>query len=172
MNNKDFYQAFEYSKRNAFLKIDNKATLCLFKIAEALTFLMKKKYGEALLLIGGTDIEIYRKINGDFQFIKNLHYSALGYAYFSLGEHKDALNMYKKIQILEGNQEHLPYLYNKRLCEGIIAYQENKIEESIKIFESSTDFLMRAQPYFYISVILVQRNFSTNMDPDLVMRVV
>jgi len=49
------------------------------------------------LLIGATDPEIYRQIHGDFVFIRNLHYSALGYAYFSLGEHKDALEMYKKI---------------------------------------------------------------------------
>jgi hypothetical protein len=45
MKQKDFYEAFEYSKRNNYIKIENKATLSLFKIAEAVTFEMKKKYG-------------------------------------------------------------------------------------------------------------------------------
>lgn len=47
---------------------------------------MKKKYGEAQLLIGGIDPDIYKDLKGNNDdFIKNLHYSALGYAYFSLG---------------------------------------------------------------------------------------
>lgn len=47
---------------------------------------MKKKYGEALLLIGAIDPEVYKELKGNNDdFIKSLHYSALGYAYFSLG---------------------------------------------------------------------------------------
>lgn len=37
----------------------------------------------------------------DKVFLNNLCCSALGYAYFSLGEHSDALKMYKKISLDE-----------------------------------------------------------------------
>lgn len=52
MKDKDFYEAFQYTKRISFLKIEHSKLGELSKLAEGVTFLMKKKYGEALLLFG------------------------------------------------------------------------------------------------------------------------
>lgn len=45
LKQKDFYEAFEYSKRSSFMKISSKSTDTLYKLSEGLTFLMKKKFG-------------------------------------------------------------------------------------------------------------------------------
>lgn len=52
MEERDFYEAFQYTKRMSFLKIESKKLLELSRLAEGVTFLMKKKFGEALLLFG------------------------------------------------------------------------------------------------------------------------
>jgi len=51
MKQKDFYEAFEYSKRNVYLKIEGKVTLSLLKMVEAMTLLMKKNFCEGLSLL-------------------------------------------------------------------------------------------------------------------------
>lgn len=97
-------------------------------------------------MIGAIDPNIYKSIHSSKNsiYLKNLHYSALGYSYFSLGEFKDAIKAYRSIESDSSESEHLAHCYNKRLCEGILAYKDGKLEESIKLFETSTDFLMRA----------------------------
>ena len=57
------------------------------------------------------------------------------------------------------------------LCEGILIHEEGKVEESIKLFEKSTEYLLRAEPYFYISVILVKKNLKEGAGSDMFMKV-
>lgn len=45
------------------------------------------------------------------------------------------------------------------------------MEEAIKCFEVSTEHLLRAEPYFYISVILVKKNLKEGASTDLFMKV-
>ena len=47
------------------------------------------------------------------------------------------------------------------LCEGIQCVKDGKLEEAIKTFESATDFLIRPEPYLFISVILIQRGLAS-----------
>jgi len=46
------------------------------------------------------------------------------------------------------------------------------LEEAVKVFESATDHLLRAEPYFYIAVILIQKNLHENNDSELFSRVI
>ena len=45
MEERDFYEAFQYTKRISFLKIESSKLVELERLAEGVTFLMKKKYG-------------------------------------------------------------------------------------------------------------------------------
>jgi tetratricopeptide (TPR) repeat protein len=44
MKERDFYEAFSYLKRTHLLKVRSRPTDSLLRLAEGLTFLMKKKY--------------------------------------------------------------------------------------------------------------------------------
>ena len=66
------------------MNINTQSIANLHKLSEGLTFLMKKKFGEALLMIGSIDTQIFKN-HYDFEFLRNLCLGALGYAYFSLG---------------------------------------------------------------------------------------
>lgn len=57
MIQRDFYEAFAYLKRSHIVKVKHKNIDHLLKLAEGVTFLMKKKYGEAILLIGSIQPE-------------------------------------------------------------------------------------------------------------------
>jgi tetratricopeptide (TPR) repeat protein len=74
-------------------------------MAEALIFLMKKKYGEAILIFGSIDPNTFSNLSENYHFAKNLYYNAFGYSYFSLGDHKEALKNYKKIEINIGDED-------------------------------------------------------------------
>jgi hypothetical protein len=44
MKERDYYEAFSYLRRTQMVKVKSKPTDNLMKLAEGLTFLMKKKY--------------------------------------------------------------------------------------------------------------------------------
>ena len=142
------------------MNLNNKSTATLHKLTEGLTFLMKKKFGEALLMIGSIDSAVFKGYH-DCVFLKNLCHNALGYAYFSLGEHEESLKIYQNIQLDQSDENHKPFFYNIHLCEGIQCVKDGKLEEAIKTFESATDFLIRPEPYLFISVILIQRGLAS-----------
>lgn len=62
-----------------------------------MTFLMKKKFGEAILMIGSITLPTYSHIKVHAHYLNNLYYDSMGYGYFSVGDHKTALSTYKKI---------------------------------------------------------------------------
>jgi hypothetical protein len=56
MKERDFYEAFSYLKRTHLIKVRSKPTDNLLRLGEGLTFLMKKKYAEATLLLGACQL--------------------------------------------------------------------------------------------------------------------
>lgn len=84
-------------------------------------------------MIGSIDAACFRD-SPEHGYLNNLCNSALGYAYFSLGEHSEALKMYRKIQLDEKDESHQAFFYNIKLCEGIEAYRLKKYDEAIRIF--------------------------------------
>lgn len=91
MKERDFYEAFTYLKRTHLLRVKSKPTDNLLRLAEGVTFLMKKKYAEAILLIGSCELDFKYSLREHSNFLQNLSLNALGFANFSLGNHESAL---------------------------------------------------------------------------------
>jgi hypothetical protein len=87
MKERDFYEAFTYLKRTHLLKVKSKPTDNLLKLAEGVTFLMKKKYAESILLVGSCDLDFKYTLKEHSVFLQNLSFNALAFANFSLGNH-------------------------------------------------------------------------------------
>ena len=71
----------------------------MLKQSEGMTFLMKKKFGEAILMIGSISVENFKESKENNDYLMNLFYDSMGYGYFSIGDHKTALTTYKKIKL-------------------------------------------------------------------------
>lgn len=56
MKERDFYEAFAYLKRTQMMKIKSKVNDQLLRLAEGVTFLMKKKYAEGIVLMGSCQL--------------------------------------------------------------------------------------------------------------------
>lgn len=87
MRERDFYEALSYLKRTLLTKIKSKVTDQLFKLSEGLTFLMKKKYAEAIDLMDSCEINFKYELAHHVPYLKNLLNNALAYGNFSLGNH-------------------------------------------------------------------------------------
>ena len=60
---------------------------------------MKKKFSEAIMMIGSIPLDAYEEVKDSTRYLKNLYNNSMGYGYFSLGDHTTALSTYKKIKI-------------------------------------------------------------------------
>lgn len=91
MKERDFYEAFTYLKRTTLMKVKSKPTDNLLKLAEGVTFLMKKKYAQAILLIGSCQLDYHHSLAEYTTYLYNLYYNSLAFGNFSLGNHDQAL---------------------------------------------------------------------------------
>jgi hypothetical protein len=103
----------------------------LFKLSEGLTFLMKKKYAEAIVLMGSCEIIFKYELAHHVPFLKNLLNNALAYGNFCLGNHEIALQFYHKIDHNEPNTDSVAASYNVSICEGILAYQNGHRDQAL-----------------------------------------
>ena len=87
MKERDFYEAFSYLRRTNLMRIRSKPTDNLLKLAEGLTFLMKKKYAESILLLGSCKLDFHHSLAKNSPFLNNLCLNGLAYGNFSLGNH-------------------------------------------------------------------------------------
>jgi tetratricopeptide (TPR) repeat protein len=85
-------------------------------MTEALISLIKKKYGEGILMLESIDCNTFKNLEENYLFVQNLYYNALGYSYFCLGDQKEALKMYKKIEVNIDDEDEPIHLFNVRLC--------------------------------------------------------
>jgi len=76
------------------MNVKSKATDQLLRLAEGVTFLMKKKYAEAIVLMGSCEINFSHELKLHMPFLKNLKSNALAFGNFSLGNHEIALELY------------------------------------------------------------------------------
>lgn len=91
MKERDFYEAFSYLKRTHLQKLKSRPTDNLLKLAEGLTFLMKKKYAEAILLIGSCQLDFQHSLQEYSSFLCNLYLNSLAYGNFCIKNHETAL---------------------------------------------------------------------------------
>lgn len=85
---------------------------------DGVTFLMKRKYKEGIEHL--TQL-VKTKVLGEF--LKPLVHSYRAYGYFCLGKHQKALN---DLEIIEAFQKlEKASVYNKLLCQGILASYDN-----------------------------------------------
>lgn len=60
MQMKDFYEALHYTKRAVYLKLEDSALMSgLTKSVEGITFLMKKKFTEAIMMIESAEVSAW-----------------------------------------------------------------------------------------------------------------
>jgi tetratricopeptide (TPR) repeat protein len=126
MRERDFYEAFAYLRRTQLMRVRSKPTDQLLKLAEGVTFLMKKKYAEAILLVGAAQLQFAHSLAGHSPFLLNLHANALAFAHFSLGNHQAALALYRQIVRDDPSTDFTASNYNIAICEGILHYQGAK----------------------------------------------
>ena len=91
MRERDFYEAFALLGRTTMLGIRSKPTNQLLRLAEGVTFLMKKKHAEGLLLVGSVQLNLKHSLAHQELFLNNLCHNALGFGNFSIGNHLHAL---------------------------------------------------------------------------------
>lgn len=87
MRERDFYEAFAYLKRTQMMKVKSKANDQLLKLAEGVTFLMKKKYAEGIVLMGSCQLNFKYELACHLRFLSNLLNNALAFANFNLSNH-------------------------------------------------------------------------------------
>jgi hypothetical protein len=69
------------------IKIKSKANDQLLKLAEGVTFLMKKKYAEGIVLMGSCLLHFQFELSSHIRFLNNLLNNALAFANFNLNNH-------------------------------------------------------------------------------------
>jgi hypothetical protein len=69
MRERDFYEAFAYLKRTQMMKIKSKANDQLLRLAEGMTFLMKKKYAEGIVLMGSCLLKFRYSLKCHLRFL-------------------------------------------------------------------------------------------------------
>lgn len=87
-------------------------------------------------------------------FLKPLVYSSRSYGYMSLGKFQQAKDDLEKLE----NEYSLdiPNLYNKFICEGIMACNSQKYEQSLAFFSKAGKIMpAKLEPYFYKAVTLI-----------------
>ncbi len=121
--------------------------------------MMKKNYDEGVKILTQLAEDRDRALSN---FLKPLFYSTRSYGYMALEEfHKardDLENMENQFSL------DLPNLYNKFICDGILACNNSKYENALTFFSKASKALpYRIQPAFYKAVTLI--NFSTKILP-------
>jgi len=89
---------------------------------------MKKKYAEAIVLIGSCQINFKYELAHHVPYFQNILYNALVYGNFSLGNHETAHQLYQKITHNQPNTDLVPASYNICICEGILAYNNCEMD--------------------------------------------
>lgn len=79
------------------INVHSRPTDQLLRLAEGMTFLMKKKYAEAIVLMGSCQLTFTHELTPHLSFLQNLLSNALAFGNFSLGNHETALALYSKI---------------------------------------------------------------------------
>lgn len=100
---------------------------------------MKKKYGEAIVLMGSCEINFKYELAQHVPYLQNLLNNALAYGNFSLGNHETALQFYQKIMHNEPNTDSVAASYNICICEGILAYQNGDRDLALECFEKGSN---------------------------------
>ena len=74
----------------------------LLKLVQGVNDLMKRKFEEAKSSLKGIDLQVFKNRLPKYElFLKNLYYNALGFTYFSQGEHGQALEYYQKMKVAD-----------------------------------------------------------------------
>lgn len=118
------------------MKVKCKANEQLLRLAEGVTFLMKKKYSEGILLMGSCQLNFKYSLARHLRFLHNLLNNALAFANFSLAQHQDALALYQQI-LPEPSTDTTAASYNICICQGILKYNQGYRDESLLLFEQA-----------------------------------
>ena len=118
--------------------------------------MLKKKFQDGIDTLTKIDLEKLKE-----ERLVRLVHSYRAYGLFSLGKITEALEIYKMLEernwIVEGD------IYNKLICKGIIAGEQNKFDVAEGHFKMArTMFRLRVEPTLYLCVgsfyILVPKN--------------
>ena len=142
MRERDFYEAFAYLKRTQLLALKSNPTDQLLRLAEGVTFLMKKKCAEGILLVGAVTLTLKHSLADHGPFLDNLKYNAMGFGNFSIGNHLCALEQYRLITV-ESDTDMAAAEYNIALCEGILHHKNGQHSQATEAFERAFSILRR-----------------------------
>jgi tetratricopeptide (TPR) repeat protein len=95
---------------------------------------MKKKYAEAIMLIGSCELDFKYSLREHSQFLQNLSFNALAFANFSLGNHDSALELYRRMGKDDPSTDMVAAQYNISICEGIMHYRKKNSDEALRCF--------------------------------------
>lgn len=151
IEHRDYYEALYTLERAKYLDIEERVIKKFKTFADGVTELMKKNFDTGIKIL--TDLSNSgEKPLGNF--LKPLVYSSRSYGYMSLGKYQQAKEDLEKLE----NEYSLdiPNLYNKFICEGIMACNSQKYEQSLAFFSKAGKIMpSKLEPYFYKAVTLV-----------------
>lgn len=112
---------------------------------------MKKNFEEGVRILGEL-LDDPEKPAGSF--LKPLLYSSRSYGYMSLNKFQQARDDLEKLEA-EFSLD-IPNLYNKFICEGILACNSQKYEQALSFFSKASKIMpSRIEPYYYKAVTLI-----------------
>ena len=113
--------------------------------------MMKKNYEEGIMILSKLLEEDDKPLNN---FLKPLIYSSRSYGYMALSKFHEAT---EDLELMENKYSlDLPNLYNKFICEGIIACNSQKYEQALSYFSKAGKTMPnRIEPNFYKAVTLI-----------------
>lgn len=121
--------------------------------------MMKKNYQDGVKILSQLQEDTAKPLSN---FLKPLLYSTRSYGYLALEKYQNAKD---DLDAMENEFSlDLPNLYNKFICEGILACNAQKYEHALTLFSKAAKALpYRIEPAFYKAVTLIC--FSTKLIP-------
>ena len=121
--------------------------------------MMKKNYQEGVKILTELLEDQEKPLSN---FLKPLFYSTRSYGFMAMEKFQNAK---EDLEAMEADFSlDLPNLYNKFVCEGIIACNNQKYENALTLFSKATKALSyRIEPAFYKALTLIC--FSTKLIP-------
>lgn len=154
---RDFYQAYHTLQRAEYLSVDVKSLEKFRIFTDGVTFLMKRKHKEGIKHL--TNLVKNFSLS---DFIKPLVYSYRAYGYFCLSKHSKALSDLQFIETFTKLEK--PSLYNKIVCEGILAASNNQFELAMNHFNKAIKTApAKMEPHFYKAITFIR--FSNKLIP-------
>lgn len=151
IENRDYYEALFTLERAEYLDIDEKVIKKFKMFINGVTAMMKKNYQEGVRILTELEEDREKPLSN---FLKPLFYSTRSYGNMAMERHQQAR---EDLEAMESEFSlDLPNLYNKFICEGILACNNNKYENALTFFSKASKTLpYRIEPAFYKAVSLI-----------------